>query len=83
MISIITPHFNNSDGLQNIYKMLCSQTKDAWQWIIVDDCSKVNDVIKIKAFFNNYSDSRVQIIFNDEKTSSKSMCWQKTSLKHS
>lgn len=75
-LSIITPHFNNSEGLQNLYKLLCNQTKDVWQWVIVDDCSKESDVTAVKFFFESVSDSRVQLIFNDDKTNA-SVCRNK------
>ena len=38
-ISIITPHFNEFNGIRRIYDCLSKQSSSHWEWIIVDDCS--------------------------------------------
>jgi glycosyltransferase involved in cell wall biosynthesis len=75
-LSIITPHFNDSKGLEQIYQLLKDQTVEEWEWLIVDDCSSENEKNKTTKVFNNINDNRVQIIFNTEKTNA-SVCRNK------
>ncbi|MGM5470819.1 glycosyltransferase family 2 protein [Flavobacteriaceae bacterium LMO-SS05] len=72
-ISIITPHFNQYDGLQRIYEGLIQQSSTDWEWIIVDDCSEAAVVLLIKAFFNKISNPQIHVICNDTK-SNASVC---------
>ncbi|MFL0352417.1 glycosyltransferase family A protein [Xanthomarina sp. GH4-25] len=72
-LSIITPHFDNFEGLKNIYKLLIGQTLDTWEWIIVDDNSSEHQVNKIKLFFKEVSDSRIKLQFQIKKTNA-SVC---------
>ncbi|PKQ46736.1 glycosyltransferase [Confluentibacter flavum] len=75
-LSIITPHFNDSKGLEQLYQLLKDQTVEKWEWIIVDDCSSEIEKNKTTRVFNNINDKRVQIIFNAEKTNA-SVCRNK------
>ena len=60
-LGIITPHYNNIEGLKSIYSMLLEQVSDNWEWIIVDDNSiNKNEVVLL---FNN--NSKVKVLSND------------------
>ena len=60
-LGIITPHYNNIEGLKSIYSMLLNQVSDNWEWIIVDDNSlNKKDVVH---FFDN--GNKVIVICND------------------
>lgn len=75
-LSIITPHFNNSEGIKNIYTMLLCQTCSVWEWIIVDDSSDDINIKVLNSFLKKADDSRVQILLNSEKTNA-SVCRNK------
>jgi len=67
-ISIITPHFNDFDGIKQTHTCLMKQDSDAWEWIVVDDFSK-SDVKKVlKDYFKEHDCSNIKLIFNDLKT---------------
>lgn len=72
-LTIITPHFNDFHGLQSLYDCLKSQTTTNWEWIIVDDFSDKNVLVKIKKWSANLDDDRTQIIYNNDK-SNASVC---------
>lgn len=72
-ISIITPHYNDKNGLLQIYKYLQAQTESNWEWIIVDDCSELNLIQKVQAWHKTIEDDRVELILNSEK-SNASVC---------
>ena len=42
MITIFTPTFNRAYALPKLYKSLCSQTSNQFEWIVVDDGSTDN-----------------------------------------
>jgi len=67
-ISIITPHFNDFDGIKQTHKCLINQDSDAWEWIIVDDFSKSDVKKALKDYFKKHDCSKIQLIFNDTKT---------------
>lgn len=73
MISIITPHFNDFEGLKRIYNCLRKQSSDSWEWLIVDDLSDTTTRDLIEDFFQETSDKQVQLIFNSTKTNA-SVC---------
>ncbi|MCC1484894.1 glycosyltransferase family 2 protein [Winogradskyella immobilis] len=75
-LSIITPHFNNSEGIKNLYDILCNQTVNTWEWIIVDDKSDKNHVNTIETFFKEFEDTRV-VFFRDSKKTNASVCRNK------
>jgi len=72
-ISIITPHFNDFKGLNQIFDCLKKQTSNHWEWIIIDDFSDNTIKSLIKEFFNKQSCSNIHLIFNDTKTNA-SVC---------
>lgn len=65
-LGIITPHYNNFEGLKNIHTNLLEQTSENWEWIIVDDFS--NDFSKqiIENYFKPFNN--VKVIFNNFKS---------------
>lgn len=73
MISIITPHFNNFEGLKTIYNCLKSQSSNSWEWLVIDDFSDADARSSIKNFFQDLPDNQVQLIFNTNKTNA-SVC---------
>ncbi len=73
ILSIITPHYNDIDGLKQIHGFLEQQTKPDWEWLIVDDCSGKAIKAKLDQWLKGLKDDRVRLIFNDEKTNA-SVC---------
>jgi len=67
-ISIITPHFNDFEGIKQTHNCLLKQDSDQWEWIIVDDCSDILVRESLKKYFKEHQSSNIQLIFNDEKT---------------
>ena len=72
-ISIITPHYNDPNGLLQVYKCLLTQTEASWQWVIVDDLSDLSIRKKITDWHQHIEDDRVKLIFNTHK-SNASVC---------
>lgn len=72
-ISIITPHYNDPNGLQQVYKCLLEQTQASWEWVIVDDFSDENNQKKILDWHQGIEDDRVKLICNTQK-SNASVC---------
>ena len=75
-LSIITPHYNNPEGLQKIYTLLKNQTSNNWEWVIVDDCSDAAHIKVIQDFFDTISSSKIHLHLNKEKTNA-SVCRNK------
>tara|TARA_R110002012_G_scaffold319389_2_gene539635 strand:+ start:18085 stop:19023 length:939 start_codon:yes stop_codon:yes gene_type:complete len=75
-ISIVTPHYNDFNGLRAIYLTLLEQSHSEWEWVIVDDCSEITAQEVVKNWFTTLNDMRVQVIFNVEKTNA-SVCRNK------
>jgi glycosyltransferase involved in cell wall biosynthesis len=67
-ISIITPHFNDIDGIKQTHNCLLKQNSDQWEWIIVDDYSEFSVKETLTAYFNEHGNSNVKLILNDKKT---------------
>ncbi|MEM5564587.1 glycosyltransferase family 2 protein [Psychroserpens sp. AS72] len=67
-LSIITPHYNEFDGLKRIYNCLQEQTDNGWEWIVVDDFSDNNIILKIEEWINDINENRIQFIKNTSKT---------------
>lgn len=72
-LSIITPHYQNFEGLKTIYECLVKQSSDKWEWIIVDDFSDSDIRSSINAFFESLSHKNIHLIFNTIKTNA-SVC---------
>lgn len=72
-ISIITPHYNDVEGLKYIYNCLCNQTLNEWEWIIVDDDSENALKHELGKWYESINDSRVKLINNTTKTNA-SVC---------
>jgi glycosyltransferase involved in cell wall biosynthesis len=72
-ISIITPHYNDFEGLRKVYGYLLTQTEAVWEWVVVDDFS--NDKVRnhLECYFNNLSDPRIKLLLNSQK-SNASVC---------
>lgn len=67
-ISLITPHYNDLEGLKHIYKCLKLQTLNAWDWVIVDDKSDDDTQKELEKWFNTLADKKVQLFLNSKKT---------------
>ncbi len=67
-LSVITPHFNDFDGIKQTYNCLLKQDSNQWEWIIVDDYSEVSVKETLKEYFDSHVSSNVKLIFNDKKT---------------
>lgn len=72
-ISIITPHFNDFEGIQRIYQYLLEQSSKDWEWIIVDDCSDESEKTLLNDFFEGLNIVNIKLILNEEK-SNASVC---------
>lgn len=72
-LSIITPHYNDFDGLQRLYICLQDQTKSNWEWIIVDDLSDEAVLQNIDQWVKNNIDKRIRFVHNAQKTNA-SVC---------
>ena len=67
-ISVITPHFNDFDGIKQTHNCLLKQDSDQWEWIIVDDCSDLSIKESLKEYFKQDSSTNIKLVFNDKKT---------------
>jgi len=67
-ISIITPHFNDFEGIKQTYNCLKKQNSNQWEWIIVDDFSDISTKELVKEYFKDHSNTNIKLIFNDTKT---------------
>lgn len=72
-ISVITPHFNDFDGIKQIHDCLLKQDSKQWEWIIVDDFSDVFIKKTIAKYFKKYECPNIKLIFNNLKTTA-SIC---------
>lgn len=75
-LSVITPHYNDFDGLKRILTCLQEQTYKDWEWVIVDDCSDKSVLINIEEWKSNINDNRIRFIKNTSK-SNASVCRNK------
>ncbi len=67
-ISIITPHFNDFNGIQKTHECLKKQNSNQWEWVIVDDFSSEKVRNRIKVYFKKQDCSNIQLILNETKT---------------
>jgi len=67
-LSIITPHYNEFEGLQRIYNCLLKQSDNVWEWVIVDDFSDNNIILKIEEWIDEINENRIRFIKNTSKT---------------
>lgn len=67
-ISVITPHFNDFEGLKRTHTCLIKQNSNDWEWIIVDDFSNVSVKNAIRNYFSDIDSSKIKVIFNHKKT---------------
>lgn len=67
-ISIITPHFNDFEGLKKIHDCLIRQSSKQWEWIIVDDFSDIPIKKTVKDYFQQNKNQKIKLIFNNTKT---------------
>ena len=61
IVSILTPSFNHEKYVGFFIDSLLAQTNPNWELIIVDDCSRDNNIAEIK----KYSDPRIKLIQHD------------------
>ena len=67
-ISIITPHFNDFEGIKRTHTCLIKQNSDQWEWIIVDDFSDSIVRKSLKEYFKLTNSTNIKLIYNDKKT---------------
>ena len=65
LLSIVTPHKDDVEGLKAILKMLHNQTTSAWEWIIIDDFSCEENTTKIKEETELHHE-KIKIFYNKE-----------------
>jgi glycosyltransferase involved in cell wall biosynthesis len=67
LLSIITPHWNDINGLENLLTCFTKQTSANWEWIIVDDFSTEETQGKLKKFELENASYSIRIYFNQHK----------------
>jgi glycosyltransferase involved in cell wall biosynthesis len=67
-ISIVTPHFNDFEGIKQTHDCLKKQASSQWEWIIVDDFSDNEVKQSLKEYFQDNNSQNIKLIFNDKKT---------------
>lgn len=72
-ISIITPHYNDLEGIKQTYECLRKQNSKQWEWIIVDDCSTQEVKNLVQDFIRQTDNASIKLFFNQEKTNA-SVC---------
>jgi len=72
-LGIITPHYNDLEGLERIYSCLEKQTCSDWEWIIVDDFSPRDSIAEVEKWCSELDDKFVKLICNTHKTNA-SVC---------
>ena len=72
-ISIITPHYNDFEGIKQTYECLRKQNSKQWEWIIVDDCSTQEVKNLVQDFIHQTDNASIKLFFNQEKTNA-SVC---------
>jgi len=72
-LSIITPHYNDLEGLKRVHNYLLDQTVADWEWIIIDDMSQDLTVENLKSWHRKIDDTRLHLICNQTKANA-SVC---------
>jgi glycosyltransferase involved in cell wall biosynthesis len=72
-LSIVTPHYQDYQGLELLYSALLNQTVKDWEWIIVDDNSKDNSIREFSERIKTTNDDRVKIYVNSAKHNAATM----------
>lgn len=67
MVSIITPHWNDYSGIENLLSCFEKQVNNAWEWIIVDDASNVEVQNNLKSIQINNQHLNIKLFLNSEK----------------
>ncbi|MGB1309406.1 MAG: glycosyltransferase family 2 protein, partial [Oceanihabitans sp.] len=67
-ISIITPHFNDFEGIKQTHACLEKQISNDWEWVIVDDFSSEEVQADLTTYFKNNKHSNIKLVFNNKKT---------------
>lgn len=82
MLSIITPHWNDLDGIENLFTCLQKQESAAWEWVIVDDFSTVEIQEQLKEFVQKNSSFPIYICLNQHKQNASVCRNQGAALAH-
>lgn len=82
MLSIITPHWNDLDGIENLFTCLQKQESAAWEWVIVDDFSTVEIQEQLKEFVQKNSSFPIHICLNQHKQNASVCRNQGAALAH-
>ena len=73
MVSIITPHWNDYLGLENLLVCLKEQESNNWEWIIIDDASDFDVQQHLKKIKKENHLLNIKILYNSEKNNA-SVC---------
>ena len=60
LVSIVTPNYNGGRFLRATIESVLKQSFQAWEWIIVDDCSTDNSLEIINAYV--VQDARIKVV---------------------
>jgi teichuronic acid biosynthesis glycosyltransferase TuaG len=66
LVSIVTPVFNASKYLEEVYVSLQQQTHTDWEWLVTDDFSTDNSLSILQGISSR--DSRVRVFQNDQNS---------------
>jgi glycosyltransferase involved in cell wall biosynthesis len=67
-ISIITPHYNDFEGLKLTHNCLQKQDSKEWEWIIVDDFSDSSVRDSLSEYIKQCDNPNIKLVLNDKKT---------------
>jgi len=65
-LGIITPHYNNFEGLKKLHLNLLEQTDKDWEWVIIDDFS--SEIVRrdVRNYFE--ANKNISILMNNFKS---------------
>lgn len=64
MLTILTPAYNRAEGVEALYRSLCSQTVKDFEWLMVDDGS-TDDTRKIIEKMKDKADFKIRYIYKE------------------
>lgn len=68
LITVFTPTYNRAYTLRRLYKSLCSQTNNYFEWVVIDDGSTDDTELLINEFV---AESKIQILYRKQTNGGK------------
>ena len=66
--TVFTGTYNSENIIDRVFQSITEQTYNNFEWIVIDDCSKDNTVVKIKAFQEKNPDIPITLIQHKRNT---------------